>query len=164
MLSQKLADITLQSGNTEDKIKKLESLKISLKKTLTDKDKKNAMLSQKLANVTTLFVNNDINKSIINKTISYLNENKDVSAIYHYNLARAYQDMKDYKNAIDNYNITLQINPDFKKAYYQLGLAYVDMKDYQSAAKMLKKYIQYPTSRHEYEIIQRFISNLEKAS
>jgi len=77
---------------------------------------------------------------------------------------QAYQDMKDYKNAIDNYNVALQINPDFKKAYYQLALAYIDIKNYQFAAKMLKKYIQYPISAQEYEVIQRFISNLEKAS
>jgi tetratricopeptide (TPR) repeat protein len=63
---------------------------------------------------------------------------KDNAYLY-YNLANAFSDLKDYKNAIANYDIAIDHNPRMAEAYYNRGLAKIFIYDKQGGLKDLGK-------------------------
>jgi tetratricopeptide (TPR) repeat protein len=51
-----------------------------------------------------------------------------------YDLAKFYQDVQEWKQAIEGYNKLLKIDPNYKNAHYNLGVIYlVGLKEYQLA-------------------------------
>lgn len=74
------------------------------------------------------------------KTIQVLsallpNENANL----HFNLARAYSDLKDDSRAIKHYRIVLKINPNDAQALHNLGNHMLALKDFKSALSLFKK-------------------------
>jgi len=54
-------------------------------------------------------------------------------AVAYYNRGTAYNDLKNYTDAIADFSRAIRINPDFANAYYNRGLAYNDLKNYTDA-------------------------------
>ncbi|OGI21252.1 MAG: hypothetical protein A2287_04830 [Candidatus Melainabacteria bacterium RIFOXYA12_FULL_32_12] len=97
------------------------------------------------------------------KAIEYLKKDKNNAALFYFNLAKAYQDSKDYQQSIENYNMTLTINPNFKEAYRELGIAYAEAGKYNDSIKTLNTYLKYSNSLQEEQLVKSFISRIEKA-
>ena len=117
-------------------------------------------LEKKLADTRILNVNS---ANILNNAVKYLKEEKGTSSIFYFNLARAYQDAKDFPRAIENYKLALDNNPDFGKAYCQLGLAYAETGDYENSLKSFKNYLKYTNNSEEVDVVRGFIAKLEKS-
>ncbi|MCH8024769.1 MAG: tetratricopeptide repeat protein, partial [Candidatus Marinimicrobia bacterium] len=74
---------------------------------------------------------------------SYSSVEEDSSSGYRM-LGDAYRSLKDYGNAISNYERALKTNPDYYAAYHQLGIVYQqDLNDYEKATANYKKMIQF---------------------
>ncbi|MCH8838450.1 MAG: tetratricopeptide repeat protein, partial [Candidatus Marinimicrobia bacterium] len=74
---------------------------------------------------------------------SYSSVEEDSSSGYQM-LGDAYLSLKDYGNAISNYERALKTNPDYYAAYHQLGIVYhYDLNDYEKAIANYKKMIQF---------------------
>ncbi|MDD3014409.1 MAG: hypothetical protein PHC34_11960 [Candidatus Gastranaerophilales bacterium] len=99
------------------------------------------------------------------KTVAVIGSNivdSTKSAEDYFNIAKAYQGAKDYKQAVDNYKHAITLNTSFGSAYKELGLIYAQMGDYKNAGNSLKKCLYYSNNPKEQEILRNFISNIEK--
>jgi len=84
------------------------------------------------------------------------------SAEDYFNIAKAYQSAKDYKESINNYKNAIAVNSSFGSAYKELGLVYAQIGDYKNASYVLRQYLYYSTNPKEQEIIRNFLKNIEK--
>lgn len=93
----------------------------------------------------------------------------------HYSLASLYRRDKLFDKAIDEYNITLELDPNFGLAYNELGYLYASMGKYREAINCLKRYASvrpgeanpYDTLGDIYFMVGRFdeaVEVYEKAS
>ncbi|MFH0702748.1 MAG: tetratricopeptide repeat protein [bacterium] len=165
-LNEMIGDMKYQLLSAQDEITKLHELNYNLKNEISDiKEKQikeltqNNDLKQKIKDLTE-------NKSFDNqkvyfKALEYMKENKTASVVFYYNLAKAYQDIKNYQQAIENYKIILNIEPDFGKAYCQLGIVYAEIRDYENSIKAFKKYLNYLNNPEELNIIEKFIVKIQ---
>ena len=65
------------------------------------------------------------------------------NADYHFNLANAYQEAKDFENAIYHYKMVVRLDGKQEEAYINLGHIYsVHLKDKDKAAKVYKKILK----------------------
>jgi|GEM_PF-3411333 len=84
------------------------------------------------------------------------------SAEDYFNIAKAYQDAKDYQEAINNFKHAITLNTSFGSAYKELGLIYLQMGDYNNAGNSLKKCLYHSNNPKEQEVLRNFISNIER--
>jgi Tetratricopeptide repeat. len=63
---------------------------------------------------------------------------KDNAYLY-YDLANVYSSMKDYKNAIVNYDMSIELNSRLAEAYYNRGIAKIFASDIRGGLKDLSK-------------------------
>lgn len=74
--------------------------------------------------------NYDGAKKLYSEAIKFNPKNTDA----YYNRGLAYQKLKEYKLAIDDYDKAIQLNPKFEVVYYHRGIAYSDgLKKYERA-------------------------------
>ncbi|EKE04526.1 MAG: hypothetical protein ACD_20C00052G0001 [uncultured bacterium] len=97
------------------------------------------------------------------KAVDYLKKDKNNAAIFYFNLAKVYQDNKNYQKTIENYNIALEMNPNFAEAYRELGIAYAEYGSFKNSVKTLNTYLKYSNNPKEEQLIRNFISKIEKA-
>jgi len=112
--------------------------------------------------------------SVVNKAAVNTEYQKPVAAVSsvivdntkseedYFNIAKAYQDAKDYKEAINNYKRAIALNASFGRAYKELGLVYAQIGDYNNAGYSLKKCLYYSNNPREREVLRNFISNIER--
>ena len=91
------------------------------------------------------------------------------SSIIWYYLGRFYMNLKDYKKAIECNNRSIEIDPQFKKAYLNLGAIYTfpELKDYEKALEFYNKSIeidpQYKKAYFDMGWIYNELKDYEKA-
>jgi DNA repair exonuclease SbcCD ATPase subunit len=86
------------------------------------------------------------------------------TAYDYFNIAKAYQNAKDYKEAINNYKQAISLNSSFDKAYKELGLIYAEVGDFKNSSCCLKKCLLYSSNPKEAVVIKNFLSNIEKSA
>ena len=78
------------------------------------------------------------------KAINYLGRSIQMDpnlADAYNNRGNAYRELKQYPNALQDYNKAIQLNPNFAKAYNNRGNIYFDQKNYQQAITNYNKSI-----------------------
>ncbi len=60
----------------------------------------------------------------------------------HYRLGKVFYDKNFYEEAIENFKLAKDLNPDFIKAYKRLGLSYLTMQRYDEALKVFKQALE----------------------
>ena len=99
-------------------------------------------------------------KEVYIRAMEYLKNDNPSSAILYYNLAKAYQDIKDYPHSIENYKLALNYNPKLIIVYRDMGMAFAEQKDYENSSINFKKYLEYTDNPEEKRVIQQFLSKL----
>ncbi len=95
--------------------------------------------------------NQDPSKEYFDDTQTPKVESLVFAALQHYNLATELLKKNDYSNAINHFELVLQIFPDFERTYYYLGLCYQKMSYYQQALFYFDKAINsYPRDLDAY--------------
>ncbi|RMD95006.1 MAG: tetratricopeptide repeat protein [Calditrichaeota bacterium] len=72
------------------------------------------------------------------------------SAEAHYNLARAYERVRDYPHAIAEYKRTIDLNPNFPEAYNNLGILFFRFNKYQEAEILFKQAVSLSDTTAKY--------------
>ena len=72
------------------------------------------------------------------------------SAEAHYNLARAYERVRDYPHAIAEYKRTIDLNPNFPEAYNNLGILFFRFNKFQEAEILFKQAVSLSDSTPKY--------------
>ena len=75
-----------------------------------------------------------------------------------YNLANTYLKMREYRNAIDFYNLVLINDNEFKEAYYNRGLTYIYLKENENGCMDMSKAGELGIES-AYQVIGRFCDN-----
>lgn len=78
-----------------------------------------------------------------------------------FNLAFAYQELGDYRNAIDAYYAVLVMNPNYATVHNNMATIYETMEDYDLAAESIKKC--YELKQDNAEVIKDTVRILLKA-
>ena len=99
-------------------------------------------------------------KKIRLRTVQLLSENEDTEGYYYFNLAKAYEEEKNYKKAIENYRLAVGANSNYIPAYGNLGLIYTEIGNYDSAIKIFEKYIELSDNLEEKRILKEFIRKI----
>ncbi|RKY42264.1 MAG: hypothetical protein DRP80_06995, partial [Candidatus Omnitrophota bacterium] len=98
----------------------------------------------------------------LKKKIKYLEEKlKKEKALYCYNLGVAYTKAKLYKEAMEAYKKSLEINKENPEASYNLGLLYEKFKkDFLKAIHYYRKYLELKPNADDKEIVEDKIHSL----
>ena len=94
------------------------------------------------------------------KAVQFLRESEDAEGYYYFNLAKAYEEEKQYKKAIENYMLAIGVNSMYIPAYGNLGLIYTEIGNYENAVTIFEKYIELSDNQDEKEIIEEFIRKI----
>jgi tetratricopeptide (TPR) repeat protein len=92
---------------------------------------------------------------------------KDDKAIAHYNIGLNYAKNNRLKDAIREFEISLQLNPDNPDAYYNMGVAYSKLEEPELAVKCYERVIvakpDDPYTYYNLAVALSAMDNLEKA-
>jgi tetratricopeptide (TPR) repeat protein len=72
-----------------------------------------------------------------------------------YNLGNTYLQMRDYRKAIEHYNLVIKSDKEFKEAYYNRGLTYIYLKESENGCMDMSKAGELGMEE-AYEVIGRF--------
>ncbi len=85
------------------------------------------------------FNSEDYDKALVAYTVAINNakssEVKIDLAKCHFNRGNTYLALKKYQQAIEDYNFTLRVYPDFTEAYHNRGIAYKNLSDHSMACR-----------------------------
>lgn len=96
----------------------------------------------------------------IEENTAKLSENAgDIDA--QFNVAFAYQELGNFRKAIDAYNAVLVMNPNYATVYNNMATIYESMEDYQQAAASIKKC--YELKQDDVEVINDTVRILLEA-
>lgn len=164
----KQQDLKIALNTANKKIKKLKKYNSTLSNQIKAINTTNSSQVNKLNNIiykANIQINTLKNKKCYNleeKIITHLKQNNVKSYISYYSIARALHENKKYKKAITNYNKCIQLNPKFKPAHLYLGIAYAENNDKQNTFKILNNYLKITKDKNEKNIINNYLSFLEK--
>ncbi|MDD3014827.1 MAG: tetratricopeptide repeat protein, partial [Candidatus Gastranaerophilales bacterium] len=156
-LSGRLVSVNSELSKTKENLVLLQNKDKLLALENLELKKKEASPAKAIPNTDTAY------QEVCMKAIQYLKEDKPNSAIFYFNLGKSYCDKKNYSKAIENYNLALVNNPDYKNAYRELGFVYAQTGDYTNSVRNLKNYLKFSNNIKEQELVRQFISKLEKA-
>ncbi len=79
-----------------------------------------------------------------------------------YNVGEIYFSNGKVDNAIQFFNLAVQIKPDWSEPYLKLGYAFLNKGDFERAKENLKKYLELSPNAPNVEEIRKLIESLEK--